>query len=79
MAKIYLKPGMVDSRHDNQSHYVGLNDLYSLYKLTRKDAEPWAPWLRIGKDDVVLRPDYHGEYTLPEKAIKILEARNGAS
>ena len=77
MAKIYIRPGMVDSRFDNQTHYVGLMELYRLYGLTARDAEPWAPWHKIHKDDVVLRPSYEGDYSLPEKARKILEARNG--
>ena len=77
MGKIYLRPGMVASQYDGQTHYVGLMQLYSMYKLTARDAEPWAPWIKLKKEDIVLRPSYECDYNLPEKARQILEARNG--
>lgn len=73
---VILVAGFVTSKNDGQEHYISGRQLARLYRLpsntpVKVTTEAELPRIMLGLDSskvLVLRPNYHGQYTLtPEQ------------
>lgn len=70
--RIFLCPGWVTSKTDGQDHYINADALAKLYGVPLNTCFQEDAATRATRHDVRLYPSFHGDYTLPPEAAKIL-------
>ena len=64
MKRYLLRPGLVKSKHDSDSHYVGVEQLVRLYEVSWDECAvaPRVGAIRYPSTLISLFPLYHGNY-----------------
>ena len=68
MKKYLLMPGYINSQHDNDEHYISPVQLKNLYNVPMSECIIHNPARgSAGLEDlIVLKPQFDGNYTLPQ-------------
>lgn len=69
MKKYLICPGMVQSKADRDTHYITANQLIHLYKVNPSECVVMPKNKELYRPDaelIRLRPDYSGQYIVPQ-------------
>lgn len=73
--RIFLKPAWVSSKNDNDDHFIGVHQLMHLYGLRIGEFRTFSDGCIATEEDLILGPQWDGNYVLPEKVRQLLAAQ----